>query len=95
MLQLNGDWRLRADNMSWMLEYRYVSAESGAETWKIKGYYPLLEDALRGACNHLMKPSKDITDLLRRIDDLHKMIRAATAGISVSTSEIGEDDFLD
>lgn len=96
MLQLDRDWRLRADSTCWMLEQKFVSAETGNVTWKIKGYYPLLEDALRGACNQMMKPTKDMADLFRKIDELHKMIHTVTAGINVPIPETNDDtDFLD
>lgn len=96
MLQLDKDWRLRVDSVCWMLEQRLVGAETGKVTWEIKGYYPLLEDALRGACNQMMKPTKDIPDLLRRIDELHRMIRMVTEGINAPIPETTDDtDFLD
>lgn len=92
MIQLDENWRLRPDSICWVLEKRIVNQESFEAIWQNKGYYPLLEDALRGACNHMMKSSKNIADLMTRIDGLHKVIHAACADVKPKPEEI---DFLD
>lgn len=96
MLQIDKDWRLRADSSCWMLEQKSVSSETGNTTWKTKGYYPLLEDALRGACNHMMKPTKDVSDLICKINELHKMIHTVAMGFNTPAAEPDDTiDFLD
>lgn len=96
MLQLDDNWRLRPDSMCWVLEKRLVNKESHEASWHNKGYYPLLEDALRGACNHMMKSTRDIANLMTEIDRLHKMIHEVCVNNASAKTDSQDDiDFLD
>lgn len=74
MLQINEDWRLRPTEMCWILEKRTVNQETFEESWQNKAYYTLLEDALYGVCNQLLKPSRDIEELKVKLMELKKLM---------------------
>lgn len=73
MLQINEDWRIRPEALCWILEERKIS-EDEKIYWQNRGYYVLLEDALKGSCNHIMKESDSISALLKAIESLKEII---------------------
>lgn len=92
MLQIDENWRIRSSDMCWVLETRLVNQETFEEYWQNRGYYVMLEDALRGFCNRVVRPSKSVFELLDALEKLNTTIREVCAKAGKEDKE--ELDFL-
>ena len=68
MIQLDDDWRLRADSRQWTLEKKAPGKDKdGNDVWQPRGYFQMLSQALTGYVNQAAKHCQSVDTLIDRI----------------------------
>ena len=74
---IGSNWKIEADSLNVTLHKRYRHRGTGADYWKVEGYYGTILNALEALTDLGVADTalKDLETVSRKQDELHGLIR--------------------
>jgi len=75
-MEIGKHWKVESDKCNIILYKRGKNKKTGADTWKVEGYYYSIKEALHALIEMEIKETelKDLQTVLTKITELHNLI---------------------